>query len=335
MRAKADLVVDLQYGSTGKGLFCGWLGATRGYDAVINANMPNAGHTYIDRNGNQMVHKVLPSGIVSENLKYVLLGPGSVFDPAQLSREIEQGRIFGYLKGARVVVHPNAVVLQERHRQIEGASSNNIGSTKQGAGAALAEKIARPTGVGLLASHFKGTIEAAGARVVDVAAYRAIIDGAAHILMEGAQGYSLGLHQRFWPYTTSRECTPARFASDMMMPLGYIRSVYGVARVHPIRVGGTSGDCYPDQIEATWEDLGQTPELTTVTKKVRRVFTFSHTQFQDAIWECCPNHVFLNFVNYDEEAADRIIKRYGDLVKWIGIGPNHDDVRERVSYYGQ
>ncbi len=75
---KLDLIVDLQYGSTGKGLIAGYLAEKHGYDCVVNANMPNAGHTYIDDKGQKMVHKVLPNGIVSPSCDTVLIGPGSV-----------------------------------------------------------------------------------------------------------------------------------------------------------------------------------------------------------------------------------------------------------------
>ncbi len=49
LQPKVDLVVDLQFGSTGKGLLCGYLSESDDYDTVITANMPNAGHTYIDK----------------------------------------------------------------------------------------------------------------------------------------------------------------------------------------------------------------------------------------------------------------------------------------------
>ena len=328
---KVDLIVDLQYGSTGKGLFAGWLAVARQYDVVINANMPNAGHTYIDEAGNKMIHKVLPSGVVSGNCKYALIGPGSVFDVDQLQKELNQLRGFGY-DHFSVLIHPNAVILFEHHKHAE-AELESIGSTKQGSSAAMIEKIKRRNphilarDCGEEISRF--TDDQAG--VVTQGIYRTIIKQANRILAEGAQGYSLGINQPFYPYCTSRECTPARFLSDMMIPLDHLRYTYGVARVHPIRVGGTSGPAYDDQLEITWESLGQEPELTTVTKKQRRIFTFSFKQMDDAIWECAPDKIFLNFVNYDEDAADKIIRHYGELIGWIGTGPYHESVIPRKS----
>jgi adenylosuccinate synthase len=327
---KIDLIVDMQYGSTGKGLFAGWLATTREYDVVMNANMPNAGHTYIDQKGNKMIHKVLPSGVVSPNCRYALIGPGAVFDIDQLTLELDHLKSIGY-DHFSVLIHPNSVVLNQSH--VEGeALLDSIGSTKQGSSEAMIEKMRRNIRSDCLSFKQGDMIETCTdgqAGVVTQAIYRTILKQAKRVLAEGAQGYSLGINQPFWPYTTSRECTPTRFMSDMMIPLNYLDKVYGVARVHPIRVGGSSGPAYDDQLELTWYAVGQEPELTTVTKKQRRIFTFSYKQMDDAIWECCPDGIFLNFVNYDEDMADQIIRHYGELISWVGVGPNHDDVKPR------
>ena len=49
----AHIITDLQFGSTGKGAFAGKL-AAHGIrpDTVLTAWGPNAGHTFIDANGN-------------------------------------------------------------------------------------------------------------------------------------------------------------------------------------------------------------------------------------------------------------------------------------------
>ena len=50
LTAKAYMILDLQFGSTGKGLLAGFLAKSRQPDVVITAWGPNAGHTYIDEN---------------------------------------------------------------------------------------------------------------------------------------------------------------------------------------------------------------------------------------------------------------------------------------------
>jgi len=127
---KVDLIIDLQFGSTGKGLIAGSLAETVGYDSVINANMRNAGHTYINVEGREWMHKVLPNGIVSPNLKRVMIGAGSVFSIAQLLKEMEGSK--DLLEGVEILIHQNAVVLQDEHREAEKKELSRISSTMQG-----------------------------------------------------------------------------------------------------------------------------------------------------------------------------------------------------------
>ncbi len=331
------LIVDLQFGSTGKGLIAGYLAERDKPDTVVNANMPNAGHTYINAAGRKWMHKVLPNGIVSPNLRNVMLGAGSIFSLDRLREEFnDSSDIFGK-EGVRLVIHQDAIVLHESHAEQERRSLSHISSTMQGSGAALGSKIARnPLDDHRAIERLKGTeFEDC---VVSQAEWLLILSQSNRILAEGAQGYSLGLNAGFWPYCTSRDCTPARFLADCGIPVGrgWGLTVVGTARVHPIRVGNTSdgfsGDVYPDQTETSWEELGVEAELTTVTKRVRRVFTFSEQQIAQAIAACNPTWVFLNFCNYDEAEADRVeevinsYNEFGPLVRYKGHGPKQSDV---------
>lgn len=347
IQPKVDLVIDLQFGSTGKGLIAGYLAEKNGYDVVMTANMPNAGHTYINREGRKWMHKVLPSGITSPNLQYILIGPGAVFDIERLKFEIEQSSdIINDKGGVQVFIHPKASVVQSSHKEAEAAGLSKVSSTMQGSAEASIEKMRRQPGSRILAEHFVEEIYEAGACVLNDHQWRQYLEGATKILAEGAQGYSLSLNGPFWPYCTSRDCTPNRFLADMAIPHRMLNKVIGTARVHPIRVGNThdgySGPIYSDQTEMSWEEVGQTPELTTVTGRVRRVFSFSYEQISNAIRDCCPDEIFLNFCNYDTDLAedvadsiDRIAEVYdkglafGRLVKYMGYGPSANDVKER------
>lgn len=331
---KVDMIIDLQFGSTGKGLIAGYLAETRRYDVVINANMPNAGHTYINAMGRKWMHKVLPNGIVSPNLKYVLLGPGSIFSLDRLMFEMEQSMDLLMNRDVVVKIHPNAVILDDDHAVQEAHMVNTIGSTAQGSMAAMIEKLKRdpnnnPTAAKVLPERGLGGLLCSYREWMD------IIEYADNILAEGAQGFSLGINQEFYPFCTSRECTPSRFLSDMGIPHTMLKEVIGTARTYPIRVGGNSGGYYGDQSEVDWSDLGVAPELTTVTKRERRVFTYSRTQIEKAIWHCRPDSVFLNFCNYMKDRGDSIendinslfYNKYG--VKWKGFGPTSSDIKVR------
>lgn len=343
---KVEMIVDLQYGSTGKGLIAGYLADKYEYDVVMNANMPNAGHTFIDDRGQKMIHKVLPNGVVSPKCKYALLGAGSVFDPVQLNRELLLLADFGY-DHFEVLVHPQAVVLKHEHKVAEAEQLNSIASTMQGSAEAVIEKMRRPIDSNPVAQYNEDVIQKAIkapylVRVTTIDEYNRIVDNATKILLEGAQGFSLSINERFYPYATSRDCTPARFMSDCGLPLPYLSRVIGTARMHPIRVGNTeggySGDHYDDQEELSWDDLGVDAETTTVTGRIRRVYSFSQKQIADAIRICQPEEVFLNFCNYAPDQVEKTVSaidselvRYGHggQVKYTGFGPTVADIRDR------
>lgn len=332
------LIIDLQFGSTGKGLIAGYLAERDQPDVVINANMPNAGHTYINDEGREWIHKVIPNGIVSPRLKYVVIGQQSIFKLDQFKKEVEMSK--DLLEGKTIMVHCDAVILDESHAEAERASLSGISSTMQGSAAAAVSKMMRDpsnnhrvaSSKEFLAYTWKARDEFnINIKYVDSRQVAMVLNGATKVLAEGAQGYSLGLNAGFWPYCTSRDCTPARFLADMGIPLNCLDSIVGTARVHPIRVGNTadgySGDVYPDQKELSWEDVGIKPELTTVTKRPRRIFTYSRQQMADAILACEPNEIFLNFANYDPDMAALIAAELPQ-VKYIGFGPKRCDIQE-------
>ena len=330
------MIVDLQFGSTGKGLIAGYLAEREKYDVVITANMPNAGHTFITADGTTYIHHCLPNGLVSPDIQYVMLGPGAIFYPTRLSVELKQARERGHK--FQLCIHEAAIPCTAEHCEEEHewmGEENRIGSTRQGSAAAMVHKIKREdfTIVNDIAMREWPWLNK---YIIDQGDWNAILANARKILLEGSQGYSLGINAGFYPYCTSRDCTPARFMADMAVPLPYLRKVIGTCRVHPIRVGGTSGPGYPDQDEITWGDIGIEPELTTTTQRERRIFTFSEIQIRRAIFQTCPDEVFLNFTNYDGIAARRV-QDYIDnllprgelgvpLVRYEGTGPRSDQV---------
>jgi adenylosuccinate synthase len=338
---KMDVLVDLQFGSTGKGALAGFLSTREGYDAVISCNMPNAGHTAFSPNGKRFMHKVLPSGLFSGKKMIVGIGPGAVFSIGQLLAE--WANVTNYRADLTLIIHDAAGILLEKHAEAERATLSRISSTMQGSSEALIAKIRREEGataryhaqeiVDLLSEH--GDVH-----VVEQGRWLDIFSGCASILLEGSQGYSLGLSSGFYPYCTSRECTPARVISDCGLPVAWLRKVYGSCRVHPIRVGNTpdgfSGDWYMDQQEIHFSDLGVPEELTTVTKRVRRIATFSYLQIRQAMMMAMPDEVFLNFVNYSSkdaaEAREDIEEVAIELncggVTLMGHGPKPQDIEE-------
>lgn len=345
---KATIICDMQFGSTGKGLIAGYLAERDQPDVVVTAWSANAGHTYINSEGRKWVHCMLANGIVSPKLKTVLIGGGSQMSIPVLLKEIYES--LDLLQGKSILIHENACIIQERHIEEENGPMTKIGSTKKGCGAAMIEKIRRNPESKIVAKDFLESGEGFGGfyemsrrlgeldvcvKVVNNAEYLKVLHAADRVQVEGAQGFSLGLHNGFYPYVTSRECTPAQICSDCNIPLAMVEKVVGTMRTYPIRVAnrydeqgnqiGWSGPAYEGQRELTWDEMGVTPEKTTVTKLTRRIFGFSREQTRQAMQVVMPDEIFLNFANYcgnEEELAEIIetISREGGDVSYIGWG---------------
>lgn len=346
---KAYMIMDLQFGSTGKGLLAGYLAKTEKPDTIATAWGPNAGHTYIDEEGRKFVHTMLANGIVSPKFERLLIGPGSVLNLQGLLREVTQCR--DLLRGKTIVVHPMALVVNRGHRELEAEENYDIGSTMKGTGAVARERIRRDPGkdptIGALSVAEKIALQNClmdlGVNFhISAALYRANISRAEVMQIEGAQGFSLSIYHGFYPYTTSRDVTPAQVMADCAIPYSVRPEVYGTVRTLPIRVAnrfnrqgdiaGYSGPPYSDQVELEWDKVGLKPEYTTVTQLRRRLFSFSEEQIFLACHQCSPTKIFLNFANYVTPARlTDIIQTIEQIngegtVCWIGKGPTHGDV---------
>jgi adenylosuccinate synthase len=352
---KCDMVIDLQFGSTGKGLLAGWLAKRGDYDTVVCSFATNAGHTYIDKSrGLQVMTQQLPTGITSPTVKNVLIGPGALIHLPTLVKEIQTYQ--DLMKGKTLFIHPHAAIVTDEHAKIEANFGlSKIGSTTKGVGAAMIQRIQRdPHNLNVAAAMdivSRDAIWAAhGSRpIIDSREYRAALMASESCLVEGAQGFSLSMYHGFYPYTTSRDVTPWQIAADCGLPFKWAPyiTVHGTLRTYPIRVNnrdGTSGPGYPDQDEIQFTDIGVAPELTTVTKLPRRIFTFSHEQLRQAMWHCggyWHTKLFLNFANYlrTSTALDELIARIEapndhamnpPKVEFIGYGPDDADVFHRA-----
>lgn len=344
-KRQVTVVCDLQFGSTGKGLIAGFLAERDKPDTVVTAWSMNAGHTYINAEGRKFVHCMLGNGVVSPNLRRVLIGPSSQIGLNKLFQEVLECK--DLLEGVQVLIHEHACVIQERHILEESGTMTAIGSTKKGCGAALIEKICRnPSGGPIIARDFRtevmrfSEIHQIDIKVATADGYAYEMDKAKVMLVEGAQGFSLGINSGFYPYTTSRECTPAQILTDCAVPVRWLTKVVGTMRTYPIRVAnrfdeegnmiGWSGPHFSDQKEITFDELGQEVELTTVTQLPRRIFTFSARQTQEALRAVQPDEIFLNFVNYCEgdtfAKVVKIINDAGGKIRYLGRGPTVKDV---------
>ena len=333
---KLNIILDGQFGSTGKGLFSGFIAQKERVDVAITNAAPNAGHTYVDDDHHIVAHHLPITGILSPT-SLIYICAGAIIDPDLLARELHEYKV----PPMRVVVHPRAAIITKEDVESEkqkDSSVTKIASTQHGVGTALARKILRS---GKVAMDCNALYEM-GVQVRELNMDR-VLREFPNAVMEVPQGIGLGLNSGLaYPYCTSREISVAQAMSDAQTHPSRLGNVFMSLRTYPIRVGniyglpeegmlGWSGPFYPDSKELKWDQLGLEPELTTVTKRPRRVATFSHQQFKRAYELARPDYVFLNFVNYLKSAAE-----LRDLVFQIvagrdcrmlyGCGPHVDDV---------
>jgi adenylosuccinate synthase len=329
--SNASLILDCQFGSTGKGLFAGFLAAKHDPDVIAYAPSPNAGHTLIWK-GRTIIHKMLPSGITSRRLKTIVLGPGSLLDLDRLAEEWA-----ALERPVELLIHRNAACVLPRHRQAESQGNTAPGSTRQGVGAAQIERIRRSPQSQNLARHcLVGHPLQEVARLIDTPEMQRVYFDAERLQIESCQGYSLSILHGFYPHVTSRDVTTASVLQDTGVPWTKSLTVYGTFRTYPIRVanrpesGEWSGPGYPDCQETSFESLGQPQEVTTVTKLPRRIFTWSQQQTLEA---CAQNHVdyaFLNFAQYPPTFKELLhiweSLNEATVVSYLGFGPEIEDV---------
>jgi len=325
---KFNLIIDGQFGSTGKGLIGAYLSVENNPDIYVSNLSPNAGHTYTLYDGNPIVVKQLPVGSIINKRSMIYLTPGSIINPKLLVEEIEKFDI----DPTRIFIHPRAAVIEDddiRSEQDIDSSVSKIASTQSGVGEALSRKIMRKAKLACDVSNLQSYI-----KEIDL---MNLMDMGCTVLMETSQGFDLGINHGFaYPYCTSRDVTVSTAMADAGVHPSYLGKVMMSIRTYPIRVGhlynndgymiGNSGPFYPDSTELTWEELGEEPEKTTVTKKIRRIATFSEQQYSRSIYYIRPDWIFLNFANYVKSYSTiyhltKMFKKYR-IPTHIGFGPS-------------
>jgi len=343
-------VIDLQFGSTGKGQVAGTIAHHWKPDTVATAWGPNAGHTFRHEDF-EGVSRMLASSAIAPSVNSILIGPGSVVDLDMLTKEIEDRA--HRLHGKTLVIHPQAAILQPNDAFLE-KTLVRIGSTMKGTAEAAIRKMRREEdavaawqgiNMGRLVEACR---EAQLLLYVSSFYYDEIVDRSKKLIVEGAQGFSLGLHTDFYPRTTSRDVSTAQLFADCRLPFPGNGSwprihIIGVCRTFPIRVANravedhtySSGGHYPDQHEMQWGELGRKAELTTVTQLPRRLFSFSYEQIRQAVRVCNPSHLALTFCDYLPEKsapgfAENVETRVGRPVSFMSFGPKSSDIMRRT-----
>jgi adenylosuccinate synthase len=140
-----SLIVGAQWGDEGKGKIVDLL-ATKADIVARYQGGANAGHTIVI-DGKQYVLHLIPSGILTDNVKCII-GNGVVIDPVALMKEIEMLKEHGIDVSGRLFISHKAHLIMPYHKLLDqvrekSSSEKAIGTTGRGIGPAYIDKAKR------------------------------------------------------------------------------------------------------------------------------------------------------------------------------------------------
>lgn len=373
MSGKVTVVLDSQAGSCGKGKFIGYLAQKDNASFAINNFMSNAGHTYEDDKYGRVMTQHLPTSMVNPDTQ-LYIGPGAAITPSILFDEILHYR--DIIGDREIVINPRAMVIKPEHAEKEKQIIRS-GSTFKGCGAACADKVMRVPGTQLFGEwyRYEDWSEVVGqkmdrdsvnfilshVRVEDgMFDLNNAIDCGESIMIEGSQGCDLDINYGLpYPNTTSRQCHAGQLVADCGISPRLVTDIVMIMRPYPIRISNktnigidiSSGD-YDGSQELTWDEIKKRcgapdgvnfGEMTTVTKKMRRVFEMNWDRLEYVTLLNRPTCIALNFAQYLDYNAlgckklrdlpskvrsfiDRVEDVTNVKVGLIGTGAKNDDI---------
>jgi adenylosuccinate synthase len=266
-----DVVIDVRYGDTGKGVVSYDLLKTKGHNLCVKFNGgPNAGNTiYINTYDNnyslnpltnnnnnnntttenqsqetqdnntpqykKMVLHMLPIGMAKNNV-YNLISSDCVVDIEKLKKELEYVKTYGFDITGRIFISKACHIITNDNINYDRAN-NLVGTTGSGIAPTYANKMLR---IGKRVEDYRDEFESMGVQVVDMRKFwtsdfvKNTITG---VLLQGSQGFELDINWcGTYPYCTSSTCTLAG-AINTGFPLKTLRNVYGVAKMYDTYVG--------------------------------------------------------------------------------------------------
>ncbi|GAB6946228.1 adenylosuccinate synthetase [Vulcanisaeta sp. JCM 16161] len=256
------VVVGGWFGDEGKGKVVSYLGLVDKPSICVRTGSINAGHT-VNYNGRTWKLRILPSCFVNETTR-LMIAPGALLKVDVLFREIEETGSRG-----RVWVDANTGVIEDRH--VESERSNEylmkvIGSTGQGVGAAMVDRVLR---VLKTAKEFPELREL----ITDVSKeVNEELDRGGEVIIEGTQGTFLSLYHGTYPFVTSRDTTAAGVISEVGVSPRLVSDVILVFKAYVTRVGAGElpGELSMEEVIARgWAERG------TVTGRPRRAAPFN------------------------------------------------------------
>ena len=377
------VVLDSQAGSCGKGKFIGYLAKKDHADVAINNFMSNAGHTYESDELCRVMTQHLPTSMVNADTQLVIGPGAAITPDILFKEIVKYRDIIGNRKiknNPRAVVITDEHRETERRILRSGSTFKGCGAAQADKVMRQAELfgswyerfVCGDTTIGEMGTdkcYTEDEVECITKhiKVMDTMQYiNDSIDHGQYILVEGSQGCDLDINYGLpYPNTTSRQCHAGQLVADCGISPRLVDEIVMIMRPYPIRISNTtnlqdgngntlmvsSGD-YAESEEITWDivkercgapDNIQFGEMTTVTKKMRRVFEMNWERLKYVTKLNRPTMIALNFAQYLDWKAYKC-RYYGDLpakvldfiftveevtgvpVKLIGTGADNDDI---------
>lgn len=331
-----DVIVDLQYGDSGKGKVAHYLARGKKYTHVLRYNGGcNAGHTIFHK-GRKFVTHHIPAGVFF-GIRSVI-GSGCVVDPVQFFKEIKELEAGGVKTKGKILIAKNAHVITEAHKTEDKKKGGGIGTTGRGNGPAYRDKYGR-TGVraesiAVLKPYLIDLYEEFDRNKKKVV-----------VLGEGAQGFGLDIDWGDYPYVTSSHCTVAGALLNGF-PATAVRDVWGVAKIYETYVGSKKfqpkGKVF-DEIADAGEEFGSTTgrrrqvnwlNIQTLERAIRMngvthvVLNKIDILNKVGVWKAIDGRKTLSFTGPDS-MKKFVTKRLGEF----GVAKNHiyfSESRERI-----
>lgn len=336
MKGNVIVVLDSQAGSCGKGKFIGYLAQKTNPEIAINNFMSNAGHTCVLDDGTSIMTQHLPTSLVSSNTALVI-GPGAAITPSILFDEIiKYGDLIG--NRGIVIHPRAVVILEkhsEEEKRILRSGSTFKGCGAAQADKVMRQAVLFGE---WYKNWTNGWVDSDGDydgytfdQVRQIVKHIIVddtlnfindtIDYGGSVIIEGSQGCDLDINYGLpYPNTTSRQCHAGQLVADCGISPRLVTDIVMIMRPYPIRISNTtnlknedgstlvtsSGD-YGDSEEITWDIVKercgapadvQFGEMTTVTKKMRRVFEPNWKRLKYVTTLNRPTEIALNFAQY-------------------------------------
>ncbi len=255
-----DILVGGFYGDEGKGKIASYLALKDNPAIAVRTGGTNAGHTVVF-DGKTFKLRTLPGAFVNKKTT-LAISPGALIRREILFKEIEETNTKN-----RVIIDPHTAVITDQEAKEEENDqflSGQVGSTKQGVGAAEAKRALRKLKLAESYPELSKYLANVPEMVVDA------LEKGKKVIAEGTQGHMISLYHGTYPYVTSRNTTSSGVLSEVGVGPRYVENVIVIFKSFITRVGAgpLEGEVEESSVKKEFEERG------TVTGRKRRVAPF-------------------------------------------------------------